>query len=108
MYPILYKIESDEGRLDRVVIAYEPGIFEEFRAGETLFHENQDNITYQGNIGIYDTPESGERYLKAALFIDSNLLIKMNASSDEIEREIDRIKRRFKSQYIPKRDRKRR
>lgn len=106
MYPILYKISDYDGKLERVVIAKSPGVYEEFIANEILQHNeinSQDEFK-----DMYDTPESGERYLKPALFQSNELSIKINATKDDISNSIEKIKRQYKSKIIPKRDRKRR
>jgi len=107
MYPIVYKVTSSSKRLDRVIFCHEPGVYDEYIAGATLYHESQSEFSRE-KMHVYDLPESGRKYLAAALYADSTLAIHQNASLEEMDSLLNRIKSQYKNTQTPKRDRKKR
>jgi len=108
MYPIVFRINREDGFIERLVIVEEPGIFDEFIAGETLYHEEASDNELNDKKHVYDTPESGKLYLKPAQSTGSVLVVHLMVSEIEIGKEIERIKKQFKATLTPKRDRKKR
>ena len=106
MYPLIYKITS-LGRIERVVFCHEPGVYDEYIAGDTLYHEYQSEYG-RDKMHVYDLPENGKKYLAAALYNDSTLNIQQNASPGDIEFLLNKIKSQYKHTQTPKRDRKKR
>lgn len=108
MYPIVFRINREDGFIERLVIVQEPGVYDEYIAGETLYHEEGSDNELNSKKHVYDTPESGKEYLKPAQLAGSKLIVHLLVSEHEIDREVERIKKQFKATLTPKRDRKKR
>jgi hypothetical protein len=107
MYPIIYKVINQNNKIDRIIFCHEPGVYDEYIAGDTLYHESQSEFSKE-KLHVYDIPDSGKKYLAAALYSDSELIIHQNGSEVEMKSLLEKIKSQYKNTQTPKRDRKKR
>jgi len=107
MYPVIYKVLDNENKIKRLIIIQENGEYDEYIAGETLYHESDTEYTKEKS-SIYKNVRETESYLKPVMLGDCKLQIIKSASLDDIEKNIDRVKSQYRGKITPKRDRKRR